>query len=286
VIPFAALLIPLLVAAEAPPDTSGGFGMPRYEVKDPVHASGKLMTLEEIIARCTEGERTKLAGHRDVTYTATTRVVLYWKTKKRIIDTVSLVYEDESDTRRVVSLAEKESGYHLHPDGTWWSDDDGDEGDEASEEEQDVISVGVREEEGGLNDLPFFLETPSEFAFTLLERRLEGDHVIFKIGFDPRSPFKPLPSGTVYVDTKEFRIVHEEFTFRTNPFPLLLKDIRRVSRHWRKLPTGEWVADRILAEMRLRGTWLKQIPEKVEVSVAMSDHVFDAGYDEARLGPR
>jgi hypothetical protein len=276
--PLGSLLLWLAVTAQAPPDTiSPGGG-------DPVHVSGRLMTLAEIIERCTEGERTKLAGHRDMTYTATTRAVLLWKSKKQVHDSVNLVYEDESDTRHVVELAKKETHYHLHPDGAWANDDD----DPDAEKDKDgEISVNVSEEEtGGLAALPFFLQEQSEYEFALLERRLEKDHVIFKISFDPRSPFKPLPSGTVYVDTKEFRIIHEEFTFRTNPFPLLLKDIRRVSRHWKQLPTGEWVPERILAEIRLRGSWMKAIPEKVEVSVLMSDYVFDAGYDETRLGPR
>jgi hypothetical protein len=257
--------------------------MPRYQVKDPVHASGRLMTLAEIIERCTEGERTKLAGHRDMTYTANTRAVIFWKSKKQVHDSVSLIYEDESDSRRIVELARKETYYHLHPDGTWANDDDDPDAKDTDRE----ITVNVSEEEtGGLTALPFFLEEQSEFTFHLLERRLEGDHVIFKISFDPRSPFKPLPSGTVYVDTEEFRIIHEEFTFKTNPFPLFVKDIRRVSRHWQKLPSGEWVAERLLVEVRLRGMGLRAIPERIEISILMTDYVFDTGYDETKLGPR
>ena len=51
-------------------------------------------------------------------------------------------------------------------------------------------------------EMPFFLEQQEEFDFELLERTVEVDHVIFKIGFKPKSEFKALPSGVVLTWTR------------------------------------------------------------------------------------
>ena len=67
---------------------------------------------------------------------------------------------------------------------------------------------------------------------------------------------------------------------------MLLKNIRHVSREWRRLPTGEWVVSRILADLTLRGGWTGLIPDEASVILQMEDYRFDQGYDPARFGPR
>jgi hypothetical protein len=253
--------------------------LPAYVVRKPTESSADLMTLSEIIARCVEGEKTKLAGHRDMTFTGTVRVVTSWKDKRLVIDSAFLAYADEAGFSKMIPLGEKQRMYKLQ-DGEWVYDKD---------EKEEDIQVGVEVSEGGegLAELPFFLKDQSEYTFTLLDRVLEGDHVIFKIAFRPRTDFKPLPSGTVYVDTDAYRIIHEEFTFDVqNPMPLLLKDVRRVTREWRELPTGEWVVASIRADAELRGGWFGKMPKRIELGLNIEDYRFDQGYDEARFGTR
>ncbi len=266
-------------AAETPAPADSTRFVPRYRVKEPTRASADLMSLSEIIARCVEGERTKLAGHRDMTFTGTLRVVSTWKKKRMVVDSAFLAYEEESGFAKWVRLGERRRMYKRAGED-WVLDEDAREGE---------VEVGVEAgtDGEGLAQLPFFLKDRSEYRFRLLERTLEGDHVLFKIAFTPRTDFKPLPSGIVFVDTDAYRIIHEEFTFdAANPMPLLLKDVRRVTREWRELPTGEWVVAAIRADVALRGGWFGALPERIEMGLAIEDYRFDQGYDEARFGKR
>jgi hypothetical protein len=260
----------------APPDS-----LPTYEIREPVEVTTTEQTLREIIQRSVEGEKTKLAGHRDMTYNAVVRSILIWEGKRReIMDEVYLVYEDDRGLQKRVQLTKEKQVFDFR-EGTWTPRTEKDEEESGVRVEAEASDRGA-----GLARLPFFLEDQEEYDFKLLERRLEDDHVLFKIAFRPRSRFKPLPSGTVYVDTQAYRIVHEEFTFEQNPAPLLLKDVRGVSRQWQKLPGGEWVVSRILGEVELHGGWTGMIPDRVEFSIHLDDYRFDRGYDERRFGPR
>ncbi len=263
--------------ASSPPDSLRS--LPGYVVKKPIETSADLMTLSEIIARCVEGEKTKLAGHRDMTVTGTVRVITTWEKKRLVIDSAFLAYSDEAGLAKMIRLGQQLRMYKRQ--GEEWIYD--------KDEKEEDIQVGVEVSEGGegLAELPFFLKDQGEYTFSLLDRVLEGDHVIFKIAFRPRTDFKPLPSGTVYVDTNDYRIIHEEFAFDVqNPMPLLLKDVRRVTREWRELPTGEWVVASIRADAELRGGWFGKMPKRLELGVNLEDYQFDQGYDEARFGKR
>jgi hypothetical protein len=269
-----------LPADTAAADTAGApYVMPRFEVVRPTRSEADSMTLREIIDRCVEGEKTKLAGHHDMTSTASVRTLLLWKKKKLVADSAFLLYQDDDGFTKTVRLGESRRKYKLDG-GNWVPEKD-------DEKKDSEVSVEFSNEGKGLSEVPFFLEDQQDYDFTLLERNLEGNHVIFKIAFEPRSSFKPLPSGTVYVDTNDFRIIHEVFTFdKQNPFPLLLKGVRRISREWRRLPTGEWVVSRVMAELDLHGSWTGFIPERVTVALVMDDYRFDQGYDPARFGKR
>lgn len=271
------------IAGSAPPQSPGTAtdSLPTYVIPEPVEITTTKLTLREIIQRSVEGEKTKLAGHRDMTYNAVLRSILTWEGKRREIeDEVYLVYEDDQGLEKRVRLTKSKTVEDFQ-DGAWTPRSEKDE-----DESHVRVEAEASDEGANLSRLPFFLKDQEEYDFELLERRLEEDHVLFKIAFRPRSRFKPLPSGTVYVDTNAYRIVHEEFSFEENPAPLILKDIRGVSRHWRKLPGGEWVVSRILGELDLRGGWMGVIPSRVEFSLVLDDYRFDQGYDERRFGPR
>lgn len=266
---------------QSPPDTSAGRDtIPLYELDEGVETSAPQLTLREIIQRCVEGEKTKLAGHHDMTFNALVRTLFTWERKKRVIlDQVWLVYEDERGVTKRIRLTE-EKRTEDYKDGAWVPREEEDD-----DKEKVEIQVEASDRGADLARLPFFLEDQQEYDFELLERNLEGDHVIFKIAFRPRSKFKPLPSGTVYVDTNAYRIVHEEFTFEENPAPMFLKDVRSVSRHWMELPGGQWVTSKILGDVELRGGFTGLIPGRVQFALLLNDYRFDQGYDEHRFGP-
>jgi len=274
-----AILAEAVVAwvAASPGET---YTLPRYEVVDTTRVAREAVTLREIIQRCVEGEKTKLSGHRDMTYSFTVRSLVLWKKKKEIEDDVFLAYEDSTGFGRTLSL--EKSVRHFKKKGDGWVEDAGDR----DRDSPIRVTADDEDSENLFTRLPFFLEEQQEFDFELLDRTLEEDHVIFKVGFRPRSDFKPLPSGTVYVDADRYRIIHEEFTFDRNPFPLLVKNVKRISRHWKELPGGEWVVSKILMDVSLRGGWTGVMPEAVKVGVFFDDYVFDPGYDARRFGPR
>lgn len=278
-----ALLLLVLAAAPAgaadpvPADSTAEEVLPRYRVRDPIRTESTEMTLREIIARAVRGEETKLEGHHDMTFNVTFRSVLLWEKKKEVRDSIYLVYQDDRGLDKRVLLTEQVSRYK-RKDGAWVPEPDREDGGE--------VQVEVEEESrgGNLSRLPFFLEQQEDYTFTLRERTLEGDHVIFGIDFRPRSRFKPLPSGTVYVDTDAFRVIHEEFRFEENPVPLFLKGVDRVSRQWTHMSSGEWVTSKILGSFRLNGAF-GLMPDRVDVALIFNDYRFDQGYDPERFGP-
>ena len=266
-----------LLAQVFPQSQTDPDSIPRYVIRDTTVSIASERTLREIISRAVEGERTKFGGRHDMTYNATVRSILMWKGKKEVRDVVLLIYEDDKGIRKSIRLAEKVTKYKRK--GSEWELN--------PDKEQSKVEVEVSAGRQGedLTRIPFFLRNQEDYDFTLEERKLDGDHVIFKIRFRPRSTFKPLPSGIVYVDTNAFRVIHEEFTFEQNPAPLLLKDIKRVSRQWTELPGGQWVVSRIMAEMSLQGAWTRVIPGDVSVAVVFNNYRFDQGYDPKRFGP-
>ena len=250
---------------------------PVYGTTDTSHVTARPLTLREIIARCVQGERTRLAGHENMTYTLTVRTVTLWKKRKEVRDIVHRMYADAKGFARTVQLGESIRKFKLE-DGAWVVDTD-----------DSNKKARVRVESDGYSDfveMPFFLEEQQEFDFELLERTVEVDHVIFKIAFKPKSDFKPLPAGIVYVDTDAYRIIHEEFEFETNPFPMFVKDIGRISRQWEQLPGGQWLFTKIMMEVQLRGGWTGFMPEQVGIALYRDNFEFDTGYDARVFGER
>lgn len=240
----------------------------------------KKLSLQEIIERSIEGERTKLAGRESMVYTGNGRAVLTFKRKKLVIDFVTRTYASADGFERIIDLGERIEVFRREDD-EWVLDPDADES-------EDAEGFGVRD--GGVNDfgdLPVWLDATHEFDYELLDRFVQTSSVIFKIRFRPKSEFKPLPSGVLYVDTDRYRIIHEEFTFEKNPFPLLVKDLKRLSRQWEELPTGEWVWTKVRGEVILRGDpFFDQIPQKAVFAFERADFEFDVPYDESVFGER
>ncbi len=252
--------------------------LPDAVVADTLDVKRRRLTLREIIARCIEGERSRLSGHRNMTCTASIRTAAFWENKKEIYDSVYRLYSDDENFSRSIQLAERKTQYIR----------DGDEWAVKTDENEDKDGT-VQVETDGYSDfteLPIFLEELSEFDFDLLERFVEVDHVVFKIAFEPKSEFKPLPRGIVYVDTNNYRIIYEEYDFEQNPFPLILKDLKRMTRHWSELPGGQWVFTRLMAEIELRSDPFGFIPQRVAVAVVRDHFEFDTDYDERVFGER
>ena len=273
--PLATSIVPSARSADRPEPPL--MTIPERVVADTLQVRREKLTLREIIERSIEGERTKLAGRRSMTYTAQVRVVSTWKKKKEIEEVVLRTYAEADGFERTVELGQRTQ--RLRRDGDTWIADDPDD------DEPGFVQVDSGESRE-FEQIPFFFEDLDRYRFELVDRIVEREHVIFRVAFEPRSEFDALPSGTLYIDTNRYRVVHEEFDFSRNPFPLLLRDITRVSRQWTELPGGEWVFTKIRGEVTLRADPFGMIPERVIFSVERDEFAFDVDYDAREFGAR
>jgi hypothetical protein len=120
--------------------------------------------------------------------------------------------------------------------------------------------------------IPFTLEGADQYNYTVLARDLFGSHLVYTLRFTPKSRFRGLPSGTVWIDCSDFVIRRIEAGMTEGaPLPLVVKaipwfKIRRVER-------GDfWVVADVMAKIELRGGW-PGLPDEVELFVRTRDHV-------------
>lgn len=120
--------------------------------------------------------------------------------------------------------------------------------------------------------IPFTLEGADQYNYTVLSRDLFGAHLVYTLRFTPKSRFKGLPSGTVWIDYSDFVIRRIEAGMTEGaPLPLVVKAIP-----WfkiRRVAKGDfWVVADVMAKIVLRGGW-PGLPDEVELFVRTRDHV-------------
>ena len=242
-------------------------------IVEPIIVEGKEFTVRDVVRRAMKGERTKLGNHRDATYRITTHVAIVWPEKKEVETEIYQIYGDSTGyMRRVLVGAQSEK--FKKENGEWVFDESKDPDTDYRIRDYDTSRF---------TSIPVYLENDEEFNFTLLDRVLEADRVIFHVAFKPKSEFSEMPLGEIWIDSKGFRVIHEIYDFNTNPMPMLIKGIRRVSLQWTQLPGGEWVPKRLAGEMDIRrGLWF--VPSSVSFMQTWDDFRFDPGYDDRMLG--
>ena len=105
------------------------------------------------------------------------------------------------------------------------------------------IRTGMDEE---IVNFAFRPEARRDFQYHIAGRDVLGNHLIYRIAFEPRSVLDPtIPSGLVWVDTNEFVIVRQEVRFDRSPIPLFLKEINRMVIE-RQRVEDHWVLKRVL----------------------------------------
>ncbi len=247
---------------------------PRVTQTEPIIIEGREFTVRELVRRAMQGERSKLAGHADAIYLTTTTMSVQWDDKKEVEQHVARVYGDSTGFTRRVLLATRAERFNKK-NGDWVFDKDVSTHDDGYR----IQDLG----ESRFTSIPVYLEHDEEFDFEFVQRTLEADRVVFHVRFKPKSDFSEMPKGEVWIDGKGYRVVHEIYDFTNNPFPLLIKGIRRVSMQWSELPGGEWVPRQVTAELDLRG-WMPFTPHSVSLKHVWGDFRFDQGYDERLFG--
>src|SRR5262249_10368906 len=123
-------------------------------------------------------------------------------------------------------------------------------------------------------------EARKDYRYRIVGRDLLGDHLIYRIAFEPRSLLGAgEPGGTVWVDTRDFVIVPQELEFSRSPAPLVLKGVDRAVIE-RQQVDGHWVLRRLL----MRAQFTLPIPRfgrSFDIAIAFDDYRINQGIDDA-----
>ena len=213
------------------------------------------------------GERLEADGARmkEHSFTGTVKVIALEK--------------DEAGGERPMAIYETVERYRLSGDGTYqyatlWSRERKFEGEELDKEEiEDEVEadwgeLGARM----IRSTPFSLHTGDAYNYAILDRRLLGLNVVYKMRFEPKSRFQALPSGTVWVDYGDFVVRRVEAEMiESVPFPLFVKAIPVYK--LRRIQKGDfWVVYDVYTRIDLRPWPLLNMPHAIEVYYRTSRH--------------
>ncbi len=121
--------------------------------------------------------------------------------------------------------------------------------------------------------MPFSLLTANRYRYEIKERNLIGDHLVFRIGFTPRSRFEAGLEGDVWLDYSDFVIRRMEGRLvGPMPVPLVIREVPRFTFTLRQVG-DRWVGDAFHGRVLLNGS-LPKIPDEMEFHVRMDDYDF------------
>ena len=222
------------------------------------------VTLDEILDRVAHGEAKRDSSIRDQAFTAAFRLVRNSndpkKTPELMSEVVYRVYKKKPDYVRGVKLRQ----WELKPD----KNDDGGEMSFRSDMSEQIVNFAFRP------------ENRRDFNYRIVGRVLVGEHLVYRIAFEPRSVLDPsVPSGLVWVDTNDFVIVRQEVSFDRSPVPLFLKDVDRMVIERQRLD-NVWVLSRAL----LRATFtvpLPQVGRSIDMAIQFSEYAINSGLPDS-----
>ena len=261
------LLSPTHAGSQPSPAGAG----PTLAVEDTMHTEvpevlvkAPRVTLDEILDRVARGEARRDSALHDVSFTATFRVVRNPASAKPelFMETVARVYRKKPLKLRVVTMRRWEAKPSKHP-----------------EKNDDNVEFSPSTEEEVVN-FAFKPEARRDYRYHIEGRDLLGDHLIYRIAFEPRSRLgEANPGGLVWVDTRDFVIVREELDFSQSPAPLILKGIDRAVIE-RQQVGDHWVLRRLL----MRASFTVPIPRfgrAFDVAIQYDDYKINQGIDDA-----
>ena len=196
--------------------------------------------------------------------------------------------DDPADSSRY-TVYEGAERIHRNDDGTlqyarlWQRERRYEDGELKSEKVEDEIEAEWGDMSRQLA-IPFSLESGDQYNYAILDRKLVGMNLVYKMRFWPRDQFAALPSGIVWVDYSDWVIRRFEAKMTgAVPLPLILKSIpvyklRRVKRgDW-------WVVSDAYVQAELRRIPLLKIPGSVTLHFRTRDHVINGvAYPDAEV---
>ena len=277
--PFA-LAVLAWVSATAPPNASGAPG-PTVAVEDTMHTEvpevlirAPRVTLAEILDRVARGESRRDSLIRDQTFRATVRLVSNTADARRgpelESETVMRVYKKRPNHARTVTLRR-------------WVRKPPKEGKDDDRRGVNVTFRSDMSEE--IVNFAFRPESRRDFKYRIVGRDLAGNHLVYRIAFEPRSVLDPSrPSGLVWVNTNEFVIVRQEVNFERSPVPLILKGIRRMVIE-RTQQGSHWVLSRVLLRAETTIS-LPRMGKSFDMAMAFDDYAINSGLPDSLFSGR
>ncbi len=257
-----AALSPASALAVTPPPTlaeEDTIALPSGSLPEVVVTAPRV-TLEEILRRVAEGEARRDAQILDQAFTATVRVMKNTAQGRPelVSEVVTRVYKKKPEWVREIPLRR-------------WPAKRG-----AAAQVEFTPSTAE-----GIVNFAFSPRLRGRFRFRIIGRELVGGHVIYRVGFEPRSPLAPFaPRGQVWIDTNEFVILRQECHFDRSPAPLLFKSIDRFVVERAPSRDGVWVMARML--LRAQTTLpLPKLGRSFDLAVLLSDYQVNAGLEDS-----
>ena len=261
----AALAAAFAVAAPSTGPTLAVEDTMRTEVA-PVLVRAPRVTLDEILDRVARGEARRDSLMRDQTFLFTMRLVRDTvepnKPPLLLQETVARVYKRKHPDQSRTQMLRRY---------------------EAKPKQHGRASVNVSMGPGMDEDIVNFAFQPQarrDFRYRILGRDVAGNHLIYRIGFEPRSLLDPgMPRGTVWIDTNDFVIVRQEVGFDHSPAPPLIKNIDRMVIE-RQNVDGYWVLRRVL--MRAESSVpLPQLGRSFDMSLQFDQYAINTGLPDS-----
>ncbi len=241
---------------------------------DTVLVSAPRVTVADVIAAI--GRRMEYDNYRMGDYEYTTLVTQVLRDEPgddggnyKVEEYAARFRHDEELGDQVVQLWERSRKYE---DGELTEDEVDDE----------VSAEFLPVQDRVIEAMPFSPGGAARYNYTILDRQLVGNNLIYKIHFEPKSQFEALPTGTIWVDYSNWvlRKVEAEMTGAV-PFPMFMKSVPvyRMSRE----RFGEfWFTTEVYLRINLRQVPLLPIPDNVEVRVSLQDIVINGSARSAQ----
>jgi hypothetical protein len=236
-----AVIAACLLAARSSPAAEPGQGGPTLAVEDTMRTSvpevlvrAPRVTLDHILDRVARGEARRESLLADQSFVATFRALRRDKGGDAVPvrEVVTKVYKKRPGKVRTVTVRDWRPKARKN----------------VTVEASSGFSSSMGEQ---IVNFAFRPEGRRDYKFRIVGRDLVGDHLVYRIAFEPRSALDlENPHGLVWVDTNEFVIVRQEIGWPRSPVPLIVKSLPRMVIERQKV-NGHWVLHRMLARMEL-----------------------------------